>query len=126
MSIDGKYLMLQTSKSAADVNLRHYADLTGVSLTQPLEFKPIVGDWIGGFSFIHNIGTKFFFKTSFNAPLGKVIAIDITQPAQENWKDVIPEGKHVLSSIGCFNNKFLATYMVNASDSMTIYDMGSD
>ena len=92
MSIDGKYLMLQTSKSAADVNLRHYADLTGISLTQPLEFKPIVGDWIGGFSFIHNIGTKFFFKTSFNAPLGKVIAIDITQPAQENWKDVIPEG----------------------------------
>lgn len=81
MSVDGRYLMLHTSKSAADVNLRHFVDLQGVTLDKKLEFKPIVADWIGGFNFIHNVGTKFFFKTSFNAPMNRLISIDINQPA---------------------------------------------
>lgn len=123
MSVEGKYLMLATSKSAADIQLRHYVDLTGVTLDKKLEFKPIIADWIGGFSFIHNIGTKFFFKTNYNAPMGKVISIDISQPAKENWKDVIPEAHDVMSTIGCYNNKFLVNYMVNASDTMMVFDM---
>jgi len=90
MSVDGKYLMISTSRSAADIQLRHYVDLSGVTLDKKLEFKPIIGDWLGGFSFVHNIGTKFFFKTTYNAPMGKLISIDITQPARENWLDVIP------------------------------------
>lgn len=28
-----------------------------------------------------------------------------------------------MSAIGCFNNKFLVTYMINASDSMMLFDM---
>lgn len=97
-----------------------------MTLDKKLEFKPIISDWIGGFGFIHNIGTKFFFKTNHNAPKGKLISIDISQPAQENWLDVIPEGSNVMSAIGCYDNKFLVTYMVNASDSMMFYDLPKD
>lgn len=106
--------------------MRHYVDLTGVKLDKKLEFKPIIGDWIGGFSLVHNIGTKFFFKTTFNAPMGKMISIDISQPSQEHWKDVIPQSPNVMSSIGCYNNKFVVNYMVNASDTMMVFDMPKD
>lgn len=124
---DGQYLILTTTKSAANIKLKHYADISKMeTFEKPIVFTPIIGEWIGGFSLIYSVGTKFYFKTNLNAPKEKVISIDISQPAQENWRDVIPESENVLSEINYIGDKFVAKYMINASDQLMVYDNGQE
>jgi prolyl oligopeptidase len=88
---DGKYALLETRKDCDDLGLVAYADISGNPLTGKVEFTPIIKEWIGGFNLMYNIGSIFYFKTNYKAPKSKVISINIENPAEENWVDVIPE-----------------------------------
>jgi prolyl oligopeptidase len=88
---DGDYLMLTTRKHANGKNLVHIAEITNFTDTKKVEFKPLISEFMGSFHLIKNVGTTFYFKTNFNAPNKKLIAIDINHPAHENWRDIIPE-----------------------------------
>lgn len=91
----------------------------------PVKPTPIVDEWIGGFTYIHNVGERFYFKTNHGAPFSKVIEMDIGNPGIESWKEVIPESKDnkVLKSATCANGKLLTLYMENAVDKLKIYDL---
>jgi hypothetical protein len=54
---DGKYLILDTRKDCDELNKVHYTEILGNTLTGELEFKPLIDEWLGGFSYIHNKGT---------------------------------------------------------------------
>ena len=74
-------------------------------------------------SFIHNIGTKFYFRSSYGCSLYKIICVDLEKPEEENWVDVVPEHeKNVLNEVQCVNNLMLVTYMQNVSDKLVVYD----
>jgi prolyl oligopeptidase len=82
-SEDDKYLMLFQMKGTDIKNLVSYADLTHPEvkkLDKKIEFKPIIDQWVGAFNYVQNFDLKFFFDTSYNAPKGKVIAIDLARP----------------------------------------------
>src|SRR5262249_44733260 len=66
------------------------------------------------YSFIENDGPIFYFKTDWNAPRGRVIAIDIRQPRRAEWKEIIPEAKENLTAIGMVGNQFIASYLKDA------------
>jgi protease II len=42
-------------------------------------------------SFIHSIGTKFYFRSSYGCSLYKIICVDLEKPEEQNWVDVVPE-----------------------------------
>jgi len=89
---DGKYLILDIRKDCDDLGLIYQADLTtNAALDKKIEFSPVITEWIGGFNYIHNVGSKVFFKTNYKAPKCKVISIDLTTPEEANWTDLIPE-----------------------------------
>jgi prolyl oligopeptidase len=75
-------------------------------------------DLIDGFdneySLIDNEGAMFYFKTDLDAPRGRVIAIDIRKPEKANWKELIPQAKDNLSTIGMVGNLFVADYLKDA------------
>src|SRR5687768_6837422 len=56
------------------------------------KFSPIVAE-IGDDSYgiLDNIGDKFLMRTNRKAPNGRVVLVDPQNPAEENWKDVLPE-----------------------------------
>jgi prolyl oligopeptidase len=96
-----------------------------IKFTPMPKMTPLIPDWIGEFSAIHTIGTKFFFQTNLDSPNSKVIMIDLNDPTKHI--DVLPERKDsVLQSASVQNNKLLVKYMVNASDSLQIFDLGLD
>lgn len=100
---DGRYLMITSSKDTSPRNLLQLVDLEAEGIKEyllepfnkdkacPIEPIPLVDDWIGGFDYIHNKGTLFYFKTNHNAPFSKVIEMDINKPQVDNWREVIPE-----------------------------------
>ncbi|MEZ4857403.1 MAG: prolyl oligopeptidase family serine peptidase [Flavobacteriaceae bacterium] len=68
-----------------------------------------------------NEGSTLFLNTNLNAPNKKIVKVAVSNPTPENWVDVIPETKNVLSpSTG--GKYIFAEYMVDAISKVFQYD----
>lgn len=127
VTYDGKYLMLQTTRDTKAESLVSFADISNGKLEGKIKFTELVSNWIGTFSYIYNMGTKFYFQTNYKAPKGRIIMIDLKFFNAKNPEltlyEVIPESKdYVLGGATCIGGKLVVKYMQDASDRMYIYD----
>jgi prolyl oligopeptidase len=68
-----------------------------------------------------NDGSKLFIVTNMDAPNRRIVTVDASNPAPQNWKDLIPETENVLSpSTG--GGYIFAKYMVDAVSQVKQYD----
>ncbi len=86
-------------------------------------FTWIVDDFNNDFSPVQHINGTLYVMTDSDAPKYRLIAIDLKNPAKENWKVVIPEKNEVLTSISMVGGKIVATYMKDAHDVVQFYDL---
>ena len=80
---DNKFLVITTKRSTEETSLKHYIELDKLKdrdISNKFHFYPIIDEWKGSFTFLHNIDHKFYFVTNFNAPYKKIIAFDIRYP----------------------------------------------
>ncbi len=87
------------------------------------EFIRLLDDADAGYYFIDNTGPVFYFQTDLDAPRGRIIAIDITKPERENWREIIPEQEDVLSFVSTVNNQLLVAYMHDAHHLLKLYNL---
>src|SRR5262249_37955481 len=64
-----------------------------------------------------------YVQTDFNAPRGKVVAIDLTKPEKENWKEIIPEAKERLESAHLVGNQLIAAYLKDAKSQVKAFTL---
>ncbi len=117
VSEDGKYLIIYVSKGTAPKNMIYYKDLT----KSDSKVLPIVDKLESNYSFIGNDDSMFYFETDKDAPLGRVVAIDVSKDSKE-WKEIVPEAKETLGGISYINNQFVANYLKDAYTQIRIYD----
>jgi prolyl oligopeptidase len=72
---------------------------------------------------IDNEGPTFWFRTDLDAPKGRVIAIDITQPDRSHWRELIPESADTLQSVGVLNQQLVVDYLKDARSRVKIFDL---
>lgn len=78
LSNNGEYLFLSTSKDTDDIGLLAFFEVTkDTKFDEQVKFTPILDQWIGGFYYMHNVGSKALFQTNYQAPMGKIIQIDL-------------------------------------------------
>ncbi len=115
-SEDGRYLIIYVSR-ATSRNMLLYKDLS-----EPLGYPvTLVGDFENDHSFIGNDGPIFYLLTNYEAPNQRVVAVDIRQPAKENWRTLIPESESVLEEVSFVGNQFIASYLQDASTRVRMY-----
>lgn len=121
---DGKYLLLDIRKDCDDLGLLSYADLDqNVALDKEIVFTPLITEWLGGFSYVHNSGSKGYFKTNYKASRSRVLCIDFENPAEPNWVEVLPEDPvNVLQDAECMNGQIMATYLQAATERLKAYN----
>ncbi|MCA0445438.1 MAG: prolyl oligopeptidase family serine peptidase [Bacteroidetes bacterium] len=118
---DGRYLLIYVWQGTDPRNRVYYFDLkTGVPITKLLD----AGD--ATWSPVHNEGTTFYFFTNLDAPKGKLISIDISNPAPDQWKTIIPEQPEVLDFVTVVNRQFVAGYMKDAHHELKVYSAGGE
>jgi prolyl oligopeptidase len=107
---NGRYLIISVWENVEPKNLVFYKDLSasGGSIIE------IVNNFDDSFEFVGNDNDILFFLTDSDAPRGRLIAIDIANPAQSNWQQVIPQANETLRSVKLLNDHFIATYIQNA------------
>jgi len=113
---DGNYLFVypRTSTSGSKLLMK--------DLTKPTsDFVTILDHTDTDSYVIENVGSKLYIMTNMNAPNQKIVTVDASNPAPENWVDFIPETENVLSpSKG--SGYFFAEYMVDAVSKVLQYD----
>jgi prolyl oligopeptidase len=109
-TLDGRYLVIQVLHGSS-------ADKTEIWL-QNLETKgpiaPVVKDIDARF-FAFPGGDQLFFQTNWKAPKGRVLAVDLSNPSQDKWREIIPEGETPIDSVMLAGGKILVSYVKNAS-----------
>lgn len=116
---DGRYLIISVWRGTLTQNLIFYKDLTHAD-SPVIE---LISEFDGEFNFIENEGTCFWFQTDLDAPRGRVIAIDITQPARENWQEIVPQAADTLQDSAVLHHQFVLTYLKDARSQVKIFDL---
>ena len=113
---NGKYLIISASVSTSGNEL-YYKSL----LTKNSDIKPIILGFDYDTSVLDHKGNKFLLVTNVDAPNKRVVAAPVNKPMSENWVDIIPETKNVLSPSKASGFIF-AKYMVDAVSQVKQYD----
>ncbi|MEB3182233.1 MAG: prolyl oligopeptidase family serine peptidase [Nostocaceae cyanobacterium] len=116
---DGRYLIISVWRGTDPKNLLFYKDLTD----RNANVIELISEFQASYNFIDNDGDIFWIQTDFQAPRGRVIAIDINNPAPENWQEIIPQATETLESVGLLNNQFVADYLQDAHTQIKIFDL---
>ncbi|MCR9198297.1 MAG: prolyl oligopeptidase family serine peptidase [Planctomycetaceae bacterium] len=119
VSEDGNYLILTVWKGTDDryrvytQNLKD-ADAKPVALIDNFEYE---------YSFVGNQGSLLMFQTNLDAPLRRIIGIDLTKPDRENWVEIVPETKDTLTSAGIVGDMIVGRYLKDARTQVRLYNM---
>ncbi len=116
ISDDGDYLILYVYHGTDPKNGVYYrrADSDG-------EFIHLLEYNQAEFSPVDNVGSIFYVKTDLDAPRGRVIAVDVANPARENWKEIIPQKQEVIDAVSMVSDHFVIAYMQDAHDRLQIF-----
>lgn len=113
---DDNYLVVSASISTSG-NKLFIKDLTKPNS----EFVTIMATDESDTGVMDNDGSKLFIVTNLNAPNRRVVTVDVSNPTPENWVDLIPETKNVLSP-SIAGKYIFATYMEDATSTVKQYD----
>lgn len=119
VSEDGRYLVITVWKGTDDKYQVYYRDLS----KPDSEVVALIDDFSNEYSFIGNDGPTFFFKTDLDATLGRIVAIDSTKGTAAEKREVVPESKETLRSVGIVSNMFVTSYLKDAKTQVKLFDM---
>jgi len=118
---DKEILLLSTNESTNGNRLAYRKAAESAK-----EFVQLVDNFDYNYMPVQHINGTLYVMTDAGAPKYQLVAIDLKNPARENWKVVIPEKEEVLTSISMVGNKIIASYMKDAHDVIQIFDVGGN
>ena len=115
---DGRFLVITIWEGYAE-NAVHYMTLDEGSGPA----VELLNEWDALYQFLGNRGNEFYFKTTHDAPNGRVIAIDIERPEPANWREVVPEQEHALENASIVGGHVIAQYLQDARAKVRVTDL---
>nr|WP_306441584.1 prolyl oligopeptidase family serine peptidase [Halomicronema hongdechloris] len=116
---DGRYLIIYVWRGTDPRNLLFYKDLR-----QPdSPVVEVISKFEAEFSVIDNDGALLWVQTDWQAPRGRIVAIDLDHPQPEQWQELIPETTQTLQSVSILNHQFVAVYLQDAYNTVRSFDL---
>lgn len=109
VSDDKRYLILHVWQGTDTRNRLFYQDQ---SSSGPM--VELIADLEAAYEFVGNDGPVFYLRTDLQAPCGRLIALDTSDPAREGWRTLIPEAAEVLELVKMVNNQFVTLHLRDA------------
>jgi prolyl oligopeptidase len=114
---DGRYLVIVVCNgSACDKAEIWLQDLTTHGPILPLvkdidaRFLPYAG------------GDHLFLQTNWQAPRGRVLAVDFAHPERERWQQVVPESDTAIDGVALSGGKIIVAYVKNATSEVKVFE----
>jgi prolyl oligopeptidase len=87
------------------------------------QFTEIIAPGVAGFYPIGNVGVTHYAITSLDAPKGRLIRIDQSDPKPERWHTVIAESELPLDFAAVFDSRLVVKHLEGGNSRISIYDL---
>ncbi len=91
-----------------------------------LTFRKIANGFDYDYRVVGHTGNELVIQTNDHAPKGKIIKIDIDNPAPEHWSGLIPEEEDVLEMSAIAGGKIYTQYIKDASNRAYFYTLDGE
>ncbi len=119
VSDDGRYLLVSISHGTRPAEQLHLLDLE-----RPEEgFRPIVSDFASKALYVTNQEKTFYLLTDYGAERQRLVAVDLDNPARENWQEVIGGQDALLLGVAQGGGKFICHYLEDACSRLRVFEM---
>ncbi len=122
VSDDGEYVIIYLSDGTNPNNRIFFIDMLNPGkpkIDNPL--VKLIDDEDSENRVIDNAGDIFFLQTSQDAPLGRVVAVDINKPAKKYWRALIPEGSDKMQDVELIGGHFVVNVLKDAHSVLQLY-----
>lgn len=117
LSEDGRYLLILVAHgSAADKTELYCQDVAGHG-----PIRPVVNDIAARFWGAVG-GEQLFLHTNWKAPKGRILVVDLKNPARDRWREVVPESDAPIESLSLVGGKLVVNYTRNVSSQLRIFE----
>jgi len=116
---DGRYLVIAVHVGTDPRNLVFYKDLQQADAP----VVELIREFDAAYDFVGNDGTTFFFRTTFSADNGRLIAVDLANPTRSAWREIIQQRASALRDVSLVADTFIASYLKDASSAVLLYGM---
>ena len=110
VSADGRFVVIVAQRGASDDSEVYLIDRQGAGTPRPL-----FTGFDAAYDFIESAGGQLYFRTTREAPMGRIVAIDPLAAAPQ-LREVVAESAHRLSTVVMAGRTLAAVYLENASD----------
>jgi prolyl oligopeptidase len=115
---DGRYLIVSVWKGTHRENGVFYQDLEA----EDGQMVELLTEFDARYLFVGNDGPRFYFLTDLEAPMSRLVAVDVTAPDRAGWQAVIPEADDALQSVSLVGDRFFASYLHHAHSRVLVFD----
>lgn len=116
---DGRYLVIEVWRGTERTNQVFYQ-----SLDDPNgEVVELLCGFDAMYRMLGNRGSQFWFLTDLDAPMRRVIAIDLQQPDRDHWVELIGPSKHVIRGASVVGDRFFVSYLKDATSSIEMFTL---
>ncbi len=116
---DGAFLVVTTWIGTDERYRIVYRDLQDPDA----DFVTLMDGFEYDYTLIGNVGRELYFRTNNDAPRNRLIAVDVDAPAQDDWREVVPESEDVLNGVSLIGGKIVADFMHDASTVVKLFDL---
>ena len=117
---DGRWVVV-TARRGSDRQTALFVRRT--SSPAGAEFRQLAGAFEGMHAFVGSEGDTLWLHTDLGAPLGRLIAAPLAAADASAWRELIPEGEHVLQSVEVIGESFVARTLEDAASRLALYDL---
>ncbi len=118
---DGRWLVVTTWVGTDDRYRLEYLDLTA----ETADVKVIEDAFRAGFELIDGVGSELFFRTTLDAPMGRIVKIDLGS-AEPTWQEVVSESDQVLQSVSRVGDALVLQYLEDAHSRVVAYNLAGE
>jgi prolyl oligopeptidase len=117
LSDDNRWLVMVVSHGSAATKTEVY--VRDLAAGGPV--VPIVNDVEARFS-PDIAGDTMYLETNWQAPNGRVLAVDLKNPARDKWKEVVPAGNAAIQGVSTVGGRIFVRYLENVLPRIRIFD----
>ena len=122
VSDDGEYVIIYVSDGTNPNNRIYFIDVSNPGkpkIDNPL--VKLIDNEESQNRVIDNAGDVFFLQTTQDAPLGRVVVVDINKPATKYWRPLIPEGANKIEDVELIGGHFIVHTLKDAHSVLELY-----
>ena len=71
----------------------------------------------------HSAGGRLFVRTNLDAPLNRLMEVDLERPEVADWREVVPEADDVLQGVAMIDGKLYLTYLHDVASRIRVFEL---